>query len=191
MAATSSYVAGARTVFHLWLRPVGSAEARQLQGTEGGRFPFWSPDSQFIAFFAGNKLKKVSIGGGPVMELADAVIGRGGSWSRDNVILFGSAGSGLNRVSSGGGVATAVTTLAQGEDAHRWPHFLPDGQHFLLQRRHLDVLPCRNPGRDKNWLARSSRAQRDPSRGRFNCNLRVRPPAVRARRSDDGSGIRS
>ena len=140
------YVAGARTVFHLWLRAVGSAEARQLQGTEGGRLPFWSPDSQFIAFFAGNKLKRVSIGGGPVMELADALIGSGGSWSRDNVIVFGSVGSGLNRVSSGGGVAIAVTTLAQGEDAHRWPHFLPDGQHFLYNAVTSTCCPAATPG---------------------------------------------
>ena len=84
-------MAGAQSVFQIWLRPVASAEARPIQGTEGGAFPFWSPDSQFIAFFAGGKLKKVAIAGGPAVVVADAAGGLGGSWSRDNVIVFGSA----------------------------------------------------------------------------------------------------
>jgi Tol biopolymer transport system component len=126
------FVAGAQSVFHIWLRPVDSAEARQIQGTEGAAFPFWSPDSRFIGFFAGNKLKMVAISGGPATVLADATTGGyGGSWSRDNVIVFGSGRSGLFRVSSAGGVPTALTTPANGEDAHRWPHFLPDGRHFF------------------------------------------------------------
>jgi eukaryotic-like serine/threonine-protein kinase len=130
------FVAGAQSVFHIWLRPMDSVEARQVPGTEGAAFPFWSPDSQFIGFFAGNKLKRVAVAGGPVMEVADVTFGQGafghgGSWSRDNVIVFGSGRSGLLRVSSAGGLPTAVTTRANGEDAHRWPHFLPDGRHFL------------------------------------------------------------
>ena len=84
------FVAGAQSAFQIWLRPVASAEARPIQGTEGGAFPFWSPDSQFVAFFAGGKLKKVAIAGGPPVVLTDAATGRGGSWSRDNVIVFGS-----------------------------------------------------------------------------------------------------
>ena len=61
---------------------------RPIPGTEGGTFPFWSPDSRFIGFFADGKLKKVPIAGGPPIVLCDAPGGRGGSWSRDNVILF-------------------------------------------------------------------------------------------------------
>jgi eukaryotic-like serine/threonine-protein kinase len=140
------YVAVVQTRSHLWVRPVGSAEARQLQGTEGAAFPFWSPDSQFIAFFTRDKLKKVALGGGPVMVLADVLNGLGGSWSRDNVILFGSNRKGLARVSGAGGVPTAVTTLAQGEDAHRWPHFLPDGQHFLYNAVTGTCCPPASPG---------------------------------------------
>ena len=111
------FVAGAQSAFQIWLRPLARAEARPIQGTEGGVFPFWSPDSQFVAFFAGGKLKKVAIAGGPPLELTDASSGRGGSWSRDNVIVFDRAlGSGLFRVSGGGGMPTAVTALADGED---------------------------------------------------------------------------
>jgi Tol biopolymer transport system component len=141
------FVAGAQPAFQLWLRPVASAEARPIQGTDGAAFPFWSPDSQFVAFFAGGKLKKVAIAGGPALELADASAGRGGSWNRDNVIIFDrSGGSGLFRVPSGGGVPAAVTTLAKGEDAHRWPHFLPDGKHFFYTAVTGACCPPPTPG---------------------------------------------
>ena len=141
------FVAGAQAAFQIWLRPLASGEARPIEGTEGGTFPFWSPDSQFVAFFAGGKLKRVAIAGGPPSELTDATAGRGGSWSRDNVIVFDRAmGSGLFRVSGGGGVATAVTALADGEDAHRWPHFLPDGTHFFYTAVTGACCPPAKPG---------------------------------------------
>ena len=141
------FVAGAQSTFQIWLRPVANAEARPIQGTEGAAFPFWSHDSKFIAFFSGDKLKKVAIAGGPPIVLADASAGRGGSWSRDNVIVFDrSVRSGLFRVSSNGGVPTAVTTLADGEDAHRWPHFLPDGRHFFYTAVTGACCPPVKPG---------------------------------------------
>jgi serine/threonine protein kinase/Tol biopolymer transport system component len=128
------FVAGARPAFQIWLRPVATLAATPIPGTEGGSFPFWSPDSRFIGFFAAGKLKKVALGGGPPIVLCDAFDARGGSWSRDNVILFAPVRpAGLLRVSSAGGTPTGVTTIAPptGEDNHRWPHFLPDGQHFF------------------------------------------------------------
>ena len=141
------FVAGARSEFQLWLRPVASVEAKRLPGTEGSAFPFWSPDSNNIAFFAGGKLKRIAVAGGPPVTLADARAGRGGSWSRDNVIVFDQAtGAGLFRVPSTGGVPTAVTTLAGGEDAHRWPHFLPDGQHFFYTAVTGPCCPSPRPG---------------------------------------------
>jgi eukaryotic-like serine/threonine-protein kinase len=141
------FVAGVQGEFKIWLRPVASADSRPMQGTEGAAFPFWSHDSRFIAFFAGGKLKKAAIAGGPPIVLADASAGRGGSWSRDNVIVFDrSVGSGLFRVSSNGGVPTAVTTLAAGEDAHRWPHFLPDGRHFFYTAVTGACCPPAKPG---------------------------------------------
>jgi eukaryotic-like serine/threonine-protein kinase len=141
------FVAGARSVFQLWLRPVAGAEARPIQGTEGAAFPFWSPDSRFIGFFADDKLKRVAIDGGPPIVLADAPAGRGGSWSRDNAIIFDRAvGSGLFRVPGGGGTPAAVTMLADGEDGHRWPHFLPDGQHFFYTAVTGACCPAAKPG---------------------------------------------
>ena len=92
-------------------------------------------------------MKTVAIGGGPVIPLADATAGRGGSWNRDNVIVFDrSPGSGLFRVSSAGGVPTAVTKLENGEDAHRWPQFLPDGRHFLYTAITGPCCPPPKPG---------------------------------------------
>ena len=130
-----AFVARAKTTYQIWLRPVATLAATPIQGTEGGTFPFWSPDSRSIGFFADGKLKNVAIAGGPPIVLGDAPAGNGGSWSRDNVILFapGPSQKGLLRVSSAGGAPTVVTTLdrSAGEDAHRWPHFLPDGRHFF------------------------------------------------------------
>ena len=136
------FVAGGPSGYQIWLRPVATVAARPIPGSEGGTFPFWSPENRFVGFFASGKLKKVEIGGGPPTVLCDAPAGRGGSWNRDNVIVFapgtianaqGGAGTGLMRVSGNGGVPTIVTQVdpAIGEMRHRWPHFLPDGRHFF------------------------------------------------------------
>ena len=100
------FVARTDTAYQIWLRPVATLAATPIPGTDGGSFPFWSPDSRSIGFFADGKLKTVHIDGGPPMVLADASTSSGGSWSRDNVILFapGTSQPGLWRVSSGGGV---------------------------------------------------------------------------------------
>ena len=144
------FVAGDGTTYQIWLRPVGAEAATPIPGTVGGTFPFWSPDSRFIGFFAGGKLKKVQIDGGPAIVLADAPSGRGGSWNRDNVILFvpsAAAGSGLLRVSSAGGAPAVVTTVdpAIGETNHRWPHFLPDGRHFIYTASTGTCCPAATP----------------------------------------------
>jgi Tol biopolymer transport system component len=118
----------------LWVRPMGSLAAELLLGTEGAADPFWSPDSQFLGFFAQGKLKKIAISGGAPRTLCDAPDPRGGSWSRDGVIVFTPHPSaGVHRVSAAGGSVAAVTMLdkARQESSHRWPSFLPDGRHFL------------------------------------------------------------
>ena len=116
----------------LWLRPLGSNEARALDGTEHANLPFWSPDSHWIAFFADAKLKKVNVAGTPPMTVCDAPNGRSGAWNADDVILFSPSSLGpIHRVSANGGTSTAVTKLNPNETTHRWPVFLPDGRHFL------------------------------------------------------------
>ncbi|MFN2386020.1 MAG: protein kinase, partial [Thermoanaerobaculia bacterium] len=118
----------------LWIRPLDTLSLQALPGTENPSFPFWSPDSRFIAFFADGKLKKIDASSGPAQTICDAPINRGGSWSRDGVILFTPVPDGpLYRVSASGGRPEQVTRFdpARGETSHRWPLFLPDGRRFL------------------------------------------------------------
>jgi Tol biopolymer transport system component/predicted Ser/Thr protein kinase len=125
----------------LWVRDLNSLAARPLAGTEEANDPFWSPDSRFLAFFAGGKLKKIGVAGGPVLTLCDAGTIRGGSWSKDDIIVFTpTLTGGLFQVPAAGGSTTAVTALDQtlGENSHRWPWFLPDGRHFLYTARNTD-----------------------------------------------------
>ena len=77
----------------LWVRPLDALDAQVLSGTDDATYPFWSPDSAFIAFFAQGKLKKIAVAGGPPQILCDAPKGRGGTWSTEGVILFASLGS--------------------------------------------------------------------------------------------------
>jgi serine/threonine protein kinase/Tol biopolymer transport system component len=127
-----------RGVSQIWIRSLNALAARPLAGTEGALFPFWSPDSRFVAFFADGKLKKIDITGGVAQPLADAPSGRGGSWSPSGVIAFTpSPSGGISRVSSEGGAVTSVTTFQadQSVTAHYWPQFLPDGRHVMYYQR--------------------------------------------------------
>jgi hypothetical protein len=128
-----AFVAASGGVPKLWVRPLDSVNARELGGTEGSDFPFWSPDGRSLGFFAGGKLKRIELAGGPPVVLADAVA-RGGAWGPDGTILFTPTYvSGLHRVPASGGPAVTVTTLdpAHEETSHRWPQFLPGGKQFL------------------------------------------------------------
>jgi serine/threonine protein kinase/Tol biopolymer transport system component len=125
----------------LWIRALDSPTAQALPGTEGGGQPFWSPDSQFVGFFAYGSLKKIAISGGPPQILAEARVvnvagasNAGGTWNREGVILFTSDDSTIHRVSESGGASSPVTTLdkSRAEIVHLWPQFLPDGKHFLF-----------------------------------------------------------
>jgi serine/threonine protein kinase/Tol biopolymer transport system component len=122
--------------FQLWLRSIDSVTARPLPGTDGAAFPFWSPDGRSIGFFADGKLKKMQIGAGTAITLCDAGGGRGATWSPDgSTIIFAPSGVGpLMRVPSAGGAPTVASALdrSYGESNHRYPHFLPDGQHYLF-----------------------------------------------------------
>ncbi|HET7712223.1 MAG TPA: protein kinase [Thermoanaerobaculia bacterium] len=125
----------------LWLRPLRTSTAQPLNGTEEARSPFWSPDNRYIGFFAGGKLKKIDITGGPPQTICDASGAggfRGGSWSRNNIIVFTpTARDPLFKVSANGGTPAAVTKLdgASGNFTHRFPRFLPDGEHFVFLSR--------------------------------------------------------
>jgi serine/threonine protein kinase/Tol biopolymer transport system component len=118
----------------LWIRPMDSLQAQPLAGTDGATYPFWSPDSHFIGFFAGGKLKKVEFSGGPPFTICDASDGRGGTWNRaGDILLTPAVNTTIFRVSASGGPLIPLTTLdpSKNETTHRWPYFLPDGRHFL------------------------------------------------------------
>ena len=116
----------------LWIRPLNSAVAQPMAGTEGATFPFWSADSRYVGFFAAGKLNKLDASGGPPQALCDAAAGRGGTWSNAATIVFApDTTSGLARVDAAGGTRVALTTPDAKETSHRWPDFLPDGNHFL------------------------------------------------------------
>jgi Tol biopolymer transport system component len=116
----------------LWLRAMDALRAQPMPFTEDAIYPFWSPDSRYIGFFAQGKLKKVPASGGPAQSLCDASNGRGGSWSRDDVIVFSPRPGGtIQRVAAGGGAP--IDVKPQGDQ--RYPVFLPDGRHFLYLAR--------------------------------------------------------
>ncbi|MDZ4806367.1 MAG: protein kinase [Candidatus Eisenbacteria bacterium] len=122
-------------VSRIYLRPLDALVARPLGGTEGTLRPFWSPDSRFLGFMAGGKLKKVEVTGAPPIVVCDAPTGADGSWGVKGDILFdGRADDPIRQVSSGGG----VPVLAVGRDTVKnvtqvgWPEFLPDGRHYLF-----------------------------------------------------------
>src|SRR6266851_5989120 len=118
----------------LWIRRLDSSTAVQLKGTENAVFPFWSPDSKFVAFIADGKLKRIDAAGGAPETLASAPTARGGAWSKDGVIIFApSPASPIVRVAASGGEVQPVTSLdiAYGQTSQRFPAFLPDGRHFV------------------------------------------------------------
>jgi eukaryotic-like serine/threonine-protein kinase len=120
----------------LYVRPVGSvtphrlAEVNSVNPLRHTVQPFWSADSRFIGYVSGGKLMKVEASGGPPREICEVADFYGGAWNREGVILFGT-GPGLFRISAEGGKPEALTEVEQGESGHYWPHFLPDGRHYL------------------------------------------------------------
>ncbi len=121
----------------LFVRRLDQLQATALAGTEGADLPFFSPNGQWVAFFAGGQLKKVAITGGAVRKLCDAPSGRGGTWTDDDTIIFTPSSSrattnvGLLRVSAEGGEPKAFGTLSEGAVTQRWPQALPGGTHVL------------------------------------------------------------
>jgi len=117
----------------LFVRKLDHLEAAPLSGTEGAENPFFSPDGQWIAFFAGGKLKKVSVMGGAPVTLCDAPFGQGGAWTDDDAIIFTPAvgSSQLMRVPASGGTPAAFGRFSAGAITQRWPQALPGGKAVL------------------------------------------------------------
>ena len=117
----------------LWIRDLSVLSAHKLPGTENAAYPFWSPDSRFIGFWAGGKLRKIDTSGGPSVTLCDSRFGRGGTWNQTDLILFFQGrNTAIYQVPATGGSPTAVTKIdSTRHQGHLWPVFLPDGKHFF------------------------------------------------------------
>jgi len=122
----------------LWVRPTNVLEAHPVLGTDGAIFPFWSPDSRSLGFFADGKLKVVDLNGGSPIGIADAPFGRGGAWGPGGAIVYSpNTQSPLMRINVSGGAPVAVTTIDSAQHtSHRWPFFLPDGTHLIYLAVH-------------------------------------------------------
>ena len=144
----------------LWARSLSSSEAQRLEQTEGALLPFWSPDSEFIGFWAGTKLKKVRRSGGVPEVICSVPEIAQGAWGADGTILFAKAvNSPILRVAPGGGTTTTVTSLLPGQVSHMWVQFLPDGKHFI-------------------YLARTSLTSSDPDAKIYAQSLEGGPPIM-------------
>jgi Tol biopolymer transport system component len=118
----------------IWVRPIGSFEPRQLDGTDGVARPFWSPDSRYLAFFAHAQLKKVAAAGGPTQLICECPGGADGSWGQGVILFDANSTDPIRRVPDGGGAPTIAVKPDAGrkEVGSGWPYFLPDGRHFLF-----------------------------------------------------------
>jgi Tol biopolymer transport system component len=129
----------------LFVRALDALSARPIDGTDGAAGPFWSPDSKWIAFFAGGQLKKVPVDGGPVQSIAQAQGGQG-SWNRAGQIIFFEWGStvrdSIKMVRDSGGTIVDITDPKGPWSL--WPSFLSDGRHFLFWRLVTFQEPERN-----------------------------------------------
>ncbi|MGE5414077.1 MAG: hypothetical protein ACM3NW_07880, partial [Syntrophomonadaceae bacterium] len=156
-----AYRAGDR----IWVQSVVNGTAEAMAGTDGGRFPFWSPDSRSLAFFSDGKLRAIEAAGGPVRTICAAANPRGGTWGPDGVIVFSpEVRSGLAKVPASGGTPVPLTRVDEKlHTTHRWPFFLPDGKHVLYlaashQNPHSDqagIYAVSVDGRDNRRLLSS------------------------------------
>jgi serine/threonine-protein kinase len=117
----------------LYARPLSQLDAAPIAGTSGAQNPFFSPDGQWVGFWAAGKLQKVPIAGGPAVPVCDAAAIFGASWGSDDAIVFATArNGGLWRVPAAGGTPQALTTPQTGEFSHRLPYMLPGGRGVIF-----------------------------------------------------------
>ncbi len=153
-------------VDRLYMRRLRENEATLLNGTEDGRYPFWSPDGTQVGFFTRHDLKRIDLRGGPPVRLCEAEAGRGGTWGQDGNIYFApTANSGVMRVPDSGGTPSMVLTVdSPRHDTYRWPVLLPDGKHLLFfagshsdtMNNHAEIIWASTDGRQQRVLLLST-----------------------------------
>jgi serine/threonine protein kinase len=180
----------------LYVHSLESGSTRQLPGTDHGDYPFWSPDSQSVAFIADGRLKRIEIAGGPPVDLGEAPATSAGDWDR-GVILLGFRG-GLWRIPDSGGPGEQITTLdaSRGETYHGAPQFLSDGKRFLYyvtspdtQKRGIYLGSLNGHNERQLVLATSNKARYAPALpGKPDALLYLREQTLLAQRFDVQKG---
>src|SRR6267378_2783876 len=128
-----AYVAREGSTQQIYLRAMDGLETKPIPGTEGALIPFFSPDGQWVGFFAGGTLKKVSVSGGATVTLGNAAYGYGASWGSQGMMAFAPSGvSVVQQVPDAGGTPQPLTRFEKGDVIHRWPEFLPGGKAVLF-----------------------------------------------------------
>jgi serine/threonine-protein kinase len=129
-----AYVGRSGETTQIFLRRLDRLDSQPLAGTVNATSPFFSPDGEWVAFFADGKLKKVSVHGGDATTLCDAPVNRSGSWGPDNEIVFATIFSGVMRVSANGGPPETLNAPdgSKGELSYRWPEILPAGNAVMF-----------------------------------------------------------
>lgn len=137
------YVSDVENDSVLVMRPMDQLNGEPIRGTEGATQPFFSPEGEWIAFFADKKLRKVSIRGGAVVPLCDVPdTPWGGSWGDDGFIVFSSGKQmdltslpRLRRVSSSGGTVEEISVSeSESPEGHVVPIVLPEGKGVVYSR---------------------------------------------------------
>jgi Tol biopolymer transport system component len=131
IAFTAADAAGARM---LWVRAIDSLTSHAIAGTDGAGYPFWSPDGKDIGYTITGKLMRVPAAGGMstmICALHAGIFSRGGSWAPNGVVIFNNGPAALSRAPATGGTAAAMGAMGESESGRQFPHFLPDGRHYL------------------------------------------------------------
>jgi eukaryotic-like serine/threonine-protein kinase len=133
-----AYVAGgADGALRIWLRELGTRDARPISGSEGEvafntSNPIWSPDGRALAFYSDGRLKRIDSHGGTVETVCPVPgVAIGGTWGANDVIVVGTSGGGLLRCPAGGGEPTRVTAASADDELHVMPFFLPGDARLL------------------------------------------------------------
>jgi eukaryotic-like serine/threonine-protein kinase len=127
------YVARQGGVQQLYLRAMDTLGANPIPGTEGAVNPFFSPDGQWVGFFAGSILEKISVSGGAAQPLGNAGTPRGASWGSQGMIAFApTTATVVQQVPDAGGAPQPLTHREKGDVSHRWPEFLPGGKAMFF-----------------------------------------------------------
>jgi len=124
----------------LYLNELSTGSMRRLEGTDGARYPFWSPDSKSIGYFAMGQLMRVEVAGGPPRALAQAGNGKGGTWTGDGRIVYSpTPGSALRIIPAAGGASEEFTAFGETggvqENSHRHPFWIPGTDRVLYLKR--------------------------------------------------------